>query len=313
MVAPQKTCTGLTRQGELASASAVRVAYGCCIGGVSTMLLALLLSSNVGAHHGGGGIGRNGSSALGLGYLGQGWLLRSQLQLDQWLMRIEEERSFRDPIAEDALWWWQQAQLTHAWASWGAMTMALPWAFRFAYGAKDQQGLGDLQVGVRLLPWSSDAHGMAALVSAQLTLPTGSSEPGFSTRSVVGHVATTFMIKVADWMLLQAEIAARLNVAARPQVALLYTFESRVALLDWLQPLLAVQGQSFVRSGEAVSLQALPSQQREAGDTVVILEPGLALYVQDAWALRGSAWVPLTTLRDFDWGSSLSLQWALPP
>jgi len=68
------------------------------------------------------------------------------------------------------------------------------------------------------------------------------------------------------------------------------------------------EARTFLLSNDS-GLASVQSQERQSGDTLVVVSPGVWLAPSAVWSLTVSPQLPVTDARDFTWGLSASTAW----
>lgn len=204
-----------------------------------------------------------------------------------------------------------EAGLTHAFSPRVAMSLAMPVVLRVP-GAKDEGdprvGAGDLRLGTRVVPWIEGAGRASVSVGLDLSFPSGGRRGDDALRlgagDVLGRASVLGLVQIAEAWRITAEVGA--ETAPRPgaNVVLDYALSGSWSPWSWGSAFLDVRARSYLRS-EALGLSLPANLPREAGDTAVVLTPGLSVAPAEGVRISGGPEIPVSSVKDYALGATV--------
>lgn len=189
-----------------------------------------------------------------------------------------------------------------------ALGVQLPALLTFGTGnSNTAAGLGDVGLGVRALPIISTSCQCTVDIRLNTRFPTGNKTLGFSAEQTITRASSLYIQTLGPGRAWTISLGAGLSWAwsAQTNLVLDYGASGRYALLRWLGGYLDARAQTFLRDSPR-NFNALSQRRRGAGETAVVLSPGLSLRpVSGLWLAVGPQ-IPLTRVKDFDMGAALT-------
>ncbi|MEM9692338.1 MAG: hypothetical protein AAGA56_07325 [Myxococcota bacterium] len=223
----------------------------------------------------------------------------------------------------------------HAFGPSVAMTGAIPLLGRWPAeeGGVSSFGLGDIRLGARFLPWLSSARDASLGLGLEFSFPSGGlrarevpppppdggffvpieEEPEAPRRGAGDIIVRSSVTYVQRWFsTLRLIVEVAVATAFREEPNLLVDYGLNASWMPWsaVGGFLDLRTQTFLRD-DAVGIDALQSQPRAAGDTMVTLSPGLLVRPTDGFILSASPQLPLTSVRTIEYGGSLAATFEL--
>ena len=190
-----------------------------------------------------------------------------------------------------------------------AISAAAPVVVNAPDDADTETGLGDLRFGLQGVVWRQPSVGsLSGLL--ELSTPTGQVVDGLGAGVFVGRAALMYVHQLFDDWQLTAQAGAAWAFEADSNVVVDYGGGLRWSPFEWIGLFVDVRAGTYTRTNDG-RLSALQRQPRDAGNTAVTVTPGVVARPLRDLFVTVAPQIPATTIKDFDHGLTLSIQYRL--
>ncbi len=235
---------------------------------------------------------------------------RDSFETDVIAAHLSVDHAAFDIQARRGTWTRMTLQALYAPLSWLHLEASLPMAWVREEGNPERFGLTDIEVGVKVRPYTAPSGVWYVETGLGLELPTGDSSAGLGGGHFALIPSLAMRVNLSETLHMQGSLAlaSSLNAHAHApgswhSILAIHAMHELGARID------LVYADDLVRAKLAVqSLQGL-SAPNEAGPTSLITGASLAL--SGGWALQGEFEVPFAGQRRTAWRASLGVGWRM--